>query len=339
MPRHLVAPLPHDSADSARRSGAEIFRDVAVRHHLAARDPFDDVQHGNRKRRGLGHSAETRGQAESSTVTDPRMTIAAAFDRSAPTYDRVGVEFFGLFGRRLVAEASVAPGERVLDVGCGRGAVLFAATEVVGPTGHVTGIDFAPKMAAATEAEAKERCLDNVDVQIMDAQEPQLPDASYDVVLASLVVFFLPDPVAALAAWSRALRPAGRLGITTFGGDDQRWSWVAAMQKRYSPDGQDVRPPGLSRFNSDDAIEGMLREAGYVDVRSVVQVHDIVFADADRWLTWTWSQTQRMFWERLDDETTRAARQFAAERLESMAEPDGTILLRQPIRYTTAVSK
>jgi O-methyltransferase/aklanonic acid methyltransferase len=71
------------------------------------------------------------------------------FDQASSTYDGVGVEFFRPIARGLVAELAPQWGERGVDVGCGRGAVLFPLAEAVGPRGHVTGIDLSPRMMSA----------------------------------------------------------------------------------------------------------------------------------------------------------------------------------------------
>lgn len=163
--------------------------------------------------------------------------MADVFDRAAMTYDAVGVDFFSTVGRILVEDAGIRAGERVLDLGCGRGAVLFPAAERVGPEGSVTGVDLAPTMVQLTAQDAHERGLDHVMVQVMDVQEPSLPEHSYDVVTAYLVVFFLPDPPAALEAWRRLLVPGGRLAMTTFAGDDERWSWLEQVFATDDPAG------------------------------------------------------------------------------------------------------
>ena len=54
------------------------------------------------------------------------------YDDVADVYDTTGVEFFTPLGRRLVEQAGMREGERVLDIGCGRGAVLLPAAEAVG---------------------------------------------------------------------------------------------------------------------------------------------------------------------------------------------------------------
>jgi ubiquinone/menaquinone biosynthesis C-methylase UbiE len=106
---------------------------------------------------------------EPSPQRTTQQTVAAIFDRAAAAYDQVGPPFFAHFGRRLVELARLAPGERVLDIATGRGAVLFPASEAVGPAGQVMGIDLAPAMVAATQAEATARGSTNITLQPMDA--------------------------------------------------------------------------------------------------------------------------------------------------------------------------
>jgi ubiquinone/menaquinone biosynthesis C-methylase UbiE len=93
---------------------------------------------------------------------DVRQAVAQLFDRTSETYDSVGVASFAVIARQLLADIGLVRGERVLDVGCGRGAVLFAAAELVGETGSVTGIDLAPGMIDRTVADIRDRGLINV---------------------------------------------------------------------------------------------------------------------------------------------------------------------------------
>src|SRR5882724_11022730 len=161
-------------------------------------------------RQKIHGTAEPPGSRMS--VPDARQAVAELFDRSSATYDSVGVESFTVIARQLLADVRLGRGERVLDVGCGRGAVLFAAAEQVGETGSVTGIDLAPGMIDRTVSDIRDRGLTNVQAMLMDAQEPNLPTTDFDTVLASTVLFFLPNPLADLHAWRRLLKPSGRLG-------------------------------------------------------------------------------------------------------------------------------
>jgi ubiquinone/menaquinone biosynthesis C-methylase UbiE len=271
-------------------------------------------------------------------VTDQREAIAGVFDRAAETYDRGGVEFFGAVGRQLVSDAGLSPGQRVLDVGCGRGAVLFPAAATVGESGSVLGIDLAPRMVELTAADAAAAGLANVHVKLMDAQEPQLDEGSFDAVLSSLVVYFLPAPVTGLIAWRRALRPGGRLAVSTFvDRQDDRWSWLEDILPMRDPrKTQEAGSDSRSPFDTDESLHGLLSEAGFLDPVSRTREHVARFVDPDQWLTWSWSHGMRMFWERIPEDARPDARERAAEKLRVMqAEPQG-LALRNVVRYTTA---
>src|SRR5579871_2774492 len=83
--------------------------------------------------------------------------MAGVFNRAAATYGQVGPGYFAYFGRRLIEQVGLAPGMRGLDVGTGRGAVLFPAAQAVGPSGSVLGIDLSEEMVRATNAEIEQR--------------------------------------------------------------------------------------------------------------------------------------------------------------------------------------
>ncbi|MFD9891713.1 class I SAM-dependent methyltransferase [Amycolatopsis sp. NPDC059027] len=269
--------------------------------------------------------------------TDLRESVAGLFDRSSETYDAVGVEFFPVFARQLLEDVDLRPGEHVLDVGCGRGAVLFPAAERVGPQGRVTGIDLSPGMIERTAHDIRERNLTNVTAEVMDAQEPALPRASFDVVLASAVVFFLPDPVAGLRAWHGLLKPGGRLGVTLFGGNDPRWSGVERVFRPFVPPAiiwAMVNPE--SPVVSPENFERALGSAGFTATSSATREHPIVFSGPEQWVDWSLSHGQRAFWEFVPDELQQRVRSEVLDELDRLREPDGRIVMRQVVRYTLA---
>ncbi len=264
--------------------------------------------------------------------------VAGVFDRAADTYDQVGVAWFGPIAGGLVREAAPRPGERVLDIGVGRGAALFPLADAVGPTGRVTGIDLAPRMIEATAAAVAQRGLTNVELRVMDAGAPQLPAASYDLLVASLVVFFLPDPAAALRAWLSLLVPGGRLALATFGDAAPEWRKLDSVFAPYLPPAMlDARTSGAAGpFSSDAGVEELVTSAGYAAVRTTGFELTAAFASADQWYDWTWSHGQRGMWERVPAADLARVRATAGAQLESLRGADGQIRLTQHIRYTLA---
>jgi ubiquinone/menaquinone biosynthesis C-methylase UbiE len=267
--------------------------------------------------------------------------VAAVFDRVADVYDRVGIPWFTPIAQELVRLAAPRPGERVLDVGCGRGAATVALAEAVGGDGQVIGIDLSPRMIEVCGADIAGRGLSNVEVQVMDASSPSLPAAGYDLVVSSLVVFFLPDPLAALTAWRRLLvAPGGRLAISTFAGRDRTWDAVDATFQPYLPAGMlDARTTGAAGpFSTDAGVEGLVRAAGYTDVRTVLFDVEVTFADVDEWLAFSRSHGQRAMWDAIPEADHDNVKAVAGTHLEQARGADGRIHLNQQVRYTLAAA-
>src|SRR5262245_23608034 len=86
-----------------------------------------------------------------------------AFNAAADHFDDEPVSFFARFGAELVTRCGVAPGERVLDVGCGTGHAALAAAEIVGPSGVVVGADLAVPLLEVARAKARAQGLEHVD--------------------------------------------------------------------------------------------------------------------------------------------------------------------------------
>ena len=119
--------------------------------------------------------------------------------------------------QRAADLAQLQPGEAVLDVGCGTGALAMVACKRVGATGHVCGIDPGPKQVARARSKAERASLP-IDFQVGVMEQLAFSDQSFDVVLSSLVMHHLPDDLKrlGLAEMARVLKPAGRLVIVDF---------------------------------------------------------------------------------------------------------------------------
>ena len=269
---------------------------------------------------------------------DPAARVADVFHRVADTYDAVGVDFFEPIAAGLVAELAPQPGERALDVGCGRGAALFRLAEAVGPTGHVAGIDVASGMVERTRADVVEAGLDGfVTVEVGDANAVPVPDAGFDVVASSLVLFFLTEPLVALLSWHDVLMPGGRLGVTTFGPFNDEWHDVERALRSYLPPEQrDPRTNTGGPFASDAGMEALVTQAGFVDVRTVTAIVEVRFDDHEHWYRWSMSHGQRQLWESVPVEELGRVRSDAVDALHAAPRPDGRLGFDQQVRYTLA---
>jgi phosphatidylethanolamine/phosphatidyl-N-methylethanolamine N-methyltransferase len=140
-----------------------------------------------------------------------RESVEQAYDRWAPVYDLV---FGGVFskGRDAAIQATNKIGGRVLEVGVGTGISL----PLYSPNLRIFGTDISEAMLNKAKQRVAEARLKNIEgLAVMDAEQLEFPDDSFDVVMAQYVVTAVPNPEAALDEFARVLRPGGELIILT----------------------------------------------------------------------------------------------------------------------------
>ena len=107
----------------------------------------------------------------------------------------------------------LAPGERVVDVGCGAGIDSLIAAKMVGPRGEVIGVDMTPEMLDRARRSAEEAGFTHAHFHQGLAESLPVEDAWADVIISNGVVNLFPDKFSALQEMARVLKPGGRLQI------------------------------------------------------------------------------------------------------------------------------
>ena len=110
--------------------------------------------------------------------------------------------------------AGLAPGQTVVDLGSGAGLDAFVARRIVGDTGRVIGIDFAPEMIAKARANAENLGVENVQFVEGDIEDIPLDANTADVVLSNCVLNLVPDKTQAFAEIHRILQPGGHFCVS-----------------------------------------------------------------------------------------------------------------------------
>lgn len=184
-------------------------------------------------------------------------------------------EEFAPFTRKYAIDAAdltgVHRGSRVLDVAAGTGAFSFEAARR-GAT--VLATDFAPGMIEQLKRLAKANGYGNVTARLMDGQNLDVEDESFDVAASQLGLMFFPDRAAGFRELFRALVPGGH-GVVTAWGPPERLAFLAPIMGAFArgipgfepPD----KPPTWAALADRNVLAEEMKAAGF----SLVNVHTL----------------------------------------------------------------
>jgi O-methyltransferase/aklanonic acid methyltransferase len=258
-----------------------------------------------------------------SRAEDAKRNMAELYSRVAPSYAERGPPRFAYAGRRLVEIAGVRSGDVVLDVATGRGAVLLAAAERVGPTGRALGIDLAAGMVERTAQALASRGLTWAQVRLMDAEQLDLPDQSCTHALCSFAVFFFPDLAKVLHQIGRVLRPRGLAGFAFERGGDPRWAWYEDLLRERGAFDRMAPVPGSGAIRRPGALVEALVSAGFEEAHELVEEVDLPYPSAEAWWESLWTHGSRRALEVLTSNELAEVQAICLERVRAMAEPGG----------------
>lgn len=233
---------------------------------------------------------------------------------------------------RLIALGHVASGQRVLDIATGAGVPALTATQVVGPSGSVVGIDQAPQMLVAARQRAAAAGLSNVTFIEGDAQTLDLPPQSFDAVLSRWgLMFFLPL-VPALAGFRRVLRPGGYLAAAVWGAPQQVPLISASCAAVLGQLGRPLPPPDApGPFNLADPVKlaQSLTDAGFSNVQTEPLTMSITFPSVDAFVRFQGAANMlvKTAIEQQPEDQRAALWETVAQTGARMASPDGSVTL------------
>lgn len=197
---------------------------------------------------------------------DPIIAARRRFDAIAACYETVG--YARPPAERLVELAGCAEGQSVLDLGAGTGHAARSAASRIGPHGRVVAADLSSAMIVAGRALARGAVAAPIEWIRADAEALPFADETFDAVLASESLAFVPNMLRALRECARVLRPTGSMAFTTFGPtfmQPLRDLWAARLAAHGIP------APRLPYYRLEDptVCRKLLHDCGFtgIDIR------------------------------------------------------------------------
>jgi len=227
------------------------------------------------------------------------------YDSVAEVFANVWARYTARFAADLIDLMFPHRGESALDLAGGTGAAGLKLAERIGKDGSVTIVDISPGMLREAEKLAAARGLSNVSTRVMDAEQLDFPDASFDLIVCSFGVMFFPNVSGAIREASRVLKPGGRIGFTVWSDPERTpfisWPATAAIRRiAPAPVRLLLKTPGIGgpllkwllrtrgsagpsglRFSRKGSLEKHLVRAGFEPVRRELRAYPLEFASFD----------------------------------------------------------
>lgn len=148
------------------------------------------------------------------------------WNAAAPGWKKYGKDMFKWLAPvsdQLIRSAGITSGQTVLDVATGTGQPALTIAKIVGPNGKVVGVDLSPEMLEIAKQEAAYLGLSNVAVfQVVNDESLSIfSDNTFDSVVCRNGLMLMPDPVKALKAFLRVLKPGGKAAVTVWGSPEK----------------------------------------------------------------------------------------------------------------------
>lgn len=166
--------------------------------------------------------------------------------------------------------AGAGPGSRVLDIAAGAGEPAITIAKRVGPTGYVLATDISPKILEYARSSAARQGVTSLETRVMDGENLELPDGSFDVVTSRVGLIYFPDQQRALSEIRRVLRPGGRVAAIVYSTAENNKFFslpVAVIRRKAQLPPPLPGQPGPFSLGNPGVLEDAYRRAGFRDIQ------------------------------------------------------------------------
>lgn len=244
------------------------------------------------------------------------------WDKASLYYDSGWQDQLWPAQERLLASTNIKPGDKVLDVSCGSGLVTLPIAEAVSSTGSVTGIDLSDGMLDKARSRTNELNFSHVSYKLMDAENLDFEDDSFDAVVCSLGLMYFPYPEKALKEMYRVAKPGAEVSTLVWGARKEcGWASIfPIVDKRVKSD----VCPLFFQLGTGNALKSAFESAGFMDVSSNRFSLDLNFEDGKQaCVAAFWGGAVALAYQKFDEQTRDEANQEYLDSIQSFKSGKG----------------
>jgi SAM-dependent methyltransferase len=201
------------------------------------------------------------------TTHDQWQAAAEAWYRWSPTLN----QWLGKATDRMLEMAGIREGHRVLDIAAGAGEQSITTAKKVGPNGHVLATDISANILEYAKQMAEQEGLSNIETKVMDGENLQLEDGTYDAVISRVGLIYFPDQQKALKEMLRVLKPGGKVAAIVYSTPEKNKFFsvpVSIIRNRAKLPPPLPGQPGPFSLGAPGVIENAFTQAGFKNVKS-----------------------------------------------------------------------
>lgn len=229
---------------------------------------------------------------------DEKQAYTTVFNLVAGLYDNDSLRFFPASAEEIVKRMDLQPGQDILDIATGTGVVALATARAAGNQVNLQAIDLSEKMLEQAKNKSAAAGIDNISFQLMDGENPDFNENSFDYITCSYGLFFMPEMDTALSNWIRLLKPGGNLIFTSFAPSAFRPLTDLFMQRLAN---YDITPPTPRwlQLAEPELCKDLLRKAGFENIQCSNSQLGYYLNDVDDWWRSIQSAGYRGLYEQL----------------------------------------
>lgn len=202
------------------------------------------------------------------TTREQWQEAADAWYRWSPTLNK----WLGPATEKMLDMAGIKAGSKVLDIAAGAGEQSISAAKRVGTTGYVLATDISSNILEYAKKMAAQNGVSNIETKVMDGENLDLEDNSFDAVISRVGLIYFPDQQRALKEMLRVLKPGGKIAAVVYSTPDRNKFFsipVSIIRNRAQLPPPLPGQPGPFSLGAEGIIENAFTQAGFVNVKSV----------------------------------------------------------------------